>query len=64
MVIAGIGPYGTEAASEFVTSPRSLEQLLRKAPADWQNKNVEMVLKTEVIAGEAGPPSIVAATTW
>jgi len=64
MVIAGIGPYGTEAASEFVTSPRSLEQLLRKAPADWQNKNLEMVLKTEVIAGEAGPPSLVAATTW
>jgi hypothetical protein len=64
MVIAGIGPYGTEAASEFVTSPRSLEQLLRKAPADWQNKNLEMVLKTEVIAGEAGPPSVVAATAW
>ena len=64
MVIAGIGPYGTEAASEFVTSPRSLEQLLRKAPADWQSKNLEMVLKTEVIAGEAGPPSVVAATTW
>jgi|SRR6185312_5307549 len=64
MVVAGIGPYGTEAASEFVTSPRSLEQLLRKAPADWQSKNLEMVLKTEVIAGEAGPPSVVAATTW
>jgi hypothetical protein len=64
LVIAGIGPYGTEAASEFVTSPRSLEQLLRKAPADWQSKNLEMVLKTEVIAGEAGPPSLVAATTW
>jgi hypothetical protein len=64
MVIAGIGPYGTEAASEFVTSPRSLEQLLRKVPADWQSKNLEMVLKTDVIAGEAGPPSLVAATTW
>jgi len=64
MVIAGIGPYGTEAASEFVTSPRSLEQLLRKVPAGWQSKNLEMVLKTEVIAGEAGPPSLVAATTW
>jgi hypothetical protein len=64
LVIAGLGPYGTEAASEFATSPRYLEQLLKNAPAGWENKNLEMVLRTDVIAGEAGPPYLVAATTW
>ncbi len=64
MVIAGIGPYGTEAASQFVSSPNYLEQLARSAPRNWETKNLEIVLKTDVINGEAGPPSIVSSTVW
>lgn len=63
MVIAGVGPYGTEAASEFVTSPRYLAQLAQKAPKGWENKNLEVVIETDVIAGEAGPPSVVKVAT-
>jgi hypothetical protein len=64
MVIAGIGPYGTEAASAFVSTPQYLEQIAKQVPAGWENKNIEMVLKTEVIDGKAGPPALVAATVW
>jgi hypothetical protein len=64
LMVAGIGPYGTEAAGEFVASPRFLDQLVSRAPRGWEKKNLEIVIKTEVIAGEAGPPSIVAATFW
>lgn len=64
MVIAGIGPYGTEAASQFVSSANYLELLERIAPRNWETKNLEIVLKTDVINGEAGPPSIVASTVW
>ncbi len=64
MVVAGLGPNGTEAASEFVYSPQYMEQLAQKAPTGWEKKNLELVLKLDVIGSRAGPPAIVAATVW
>src|SRR5579862_6990743 len=53
MVVAGIGPYGTEAASELAASPQYLNESLKKLPAGWENQNIEMVIKTGVIDGKA-----------
>ncbi len=64
MVIAGIGPYGTEAASAFVSSPQDLQQIFKQAPSGWEKKNLEMVIKSEVIDGKAGPPTLVSSTVW
>ena len=64
VVMAGLGPFGTEAAGAFVATPQDLEQLARQLPSGWENKNIEMVLKTQVIDGKAGPPVLVAATEW
>jgi len=64
MVVAGIGTYGTEAASEFVVSQQYLEQFLNKVPADWKDKNLEIVIRTDKINGEAGPPYVVSSTSW
>jgi hypothetical protein len=64
LVIAGLGPYGTEAASEFVQSPQHLADLAAKLPRGWENKNLEVVLKTNVIGAKAGPPVLVTAYTW
>ena len=33
MVIAGVGPYGTEAVGEFVQSPQALEQPAKIMPS-------------------------------
>jgi hypothetical protein len=64
MVIAGIGPYGTEAASAFAVTPQYLEQIAKQLPAGWENRNIELVLKTEVIDGKAGPPLLVSSAVW
>jgi hypothetical protein len=64
MVIAGIGPYGTEAAGEFVQSPQHLAELSAKLPRGWENKNLEVVIKTNVIGAKAGPPILVTTYTW
>jgi hypothetical protein len=64
MVVAGLGPYGTESASEFVGSPLYLEQTLKNMPAGWESKNFEMVLKSAVIDGKAGPPQLVSSAVW
>ncbi len=64
LVIAGLGPYGTEAAGEFASSPKYLEKNRQQLPAGWETKNLEVVLKTDVIDGKAGPPILLAATAW
>lgn len=64
MILAGAGRNGTEAAGEFVTSKALLEQLNRRLPPGWKNKNLEIVLKTKVIDGKTGSPSIEATHIW
>jgi hypothetical protein len=64
MVIAGLGAYGTEAAGEFVQSPQFLAQLSKTLPPGWKNKNLELVLRTDVIGYHAGPPVLLSAYTW
>lgn len=64
VIAAGIGPNGTFAASEFLIDQRTLDAVRRVAPAGWSGKNVEVVLSTQVIQGNSGPPKIVAAEYW
>jgi hypothetical protein len=64
LVVAGVGPYGTEAASEFIVNPEHLGDLDRKLPSGWENRNFQVVLKTDVIDSKAGPPEVVAQTIW
>jgi hypothetical protein len=61
---AGITQYGTAAAGEFLTNPDFLSQILRSAPKNWENKNLQVVLSTNVIQGTAGPPQVVATHFW
>ncbi len=61
---AGITEYGTAAAGEFLTNPEYLSRLIRRAPRDWQHKNIQVVLATHVIDGTAGPPEILATQFW
>jgi len=63
IIAAGIGKNGTTAATEFLTSDSDLKNWLaeNKLPA---NKNVEIVLSTEVLDGEPGPPHVIAFSSW
>jgi hypothetical protein len=64
VTVAGIGPRGTQAAGEFVSSTRYLEEGLAKAPRDWQNRNLEVLLQTTVTDSVAGPPHVIATYSW
>jgi len=61
---AGITPYGTTAAAEFLTSPHYLEAALRHLPPDWPTRNLQIVLETRVIDGAAAPPHVLATHIW
>ena len=64
IILAGILGPGTQAASELVSNPEYLNAMLQKAPKDWEQKNLEAVMETDVIDGHPGPPSVVAVETW
>jgi hypothetical protein len=64
IILAGILAEGTEAASEVVSNPEYLNAMLQKVPGDWDKKNLEAVIETQVIQGHPGPPTVVAIETW
>jgi len=64
IVIAGLGGNGNFALAELISSPASLKGLLKDAPADWAEKNLEAVVKVQVIDDKTGPPQVVAIRYW
>lgn len=64
VIVAGIGRNGTEAAAQFVTSPHYMEVLRRRVGASLADKNIEAVLKVNVIEGKTGAPSIEEVDVW
>jgi hypothetical protein len=60
----GVGSPGTQAAGEVVSNPKYLEEALRTAPPDWDKKNLQFVVQTNVIDSIPGPPHIVASYFW
>lgn len=64
VVIAGLGKNGTEAAAQFVTTPRYLDLLYQQQRFDGLAGNMEIVLKTTVVDSKTGAPSIEAFYAW
>jgi hypothetical protein len=64
VVAAGIGRGGTVAAGEFLVDANRMEDLLRQVTQNWKQKNMEIVLETQVIQGRSGPPRITAVHVW
>lgn len=64
VVAAGIGRGGTVAAGEFLVNENRMDEMLKQLPVDWQKKNIEVVLETQVIQGRSGPPHVKAVHVW
>ena len=64
VVAAGIGRGGTVAAGEFLVNENRMDEILKQLPLDWQKKNIEVVLETQVIQGRSGPPRVKAVHLW
>jgi len=64
ITVAGLYGYGTVAPGKFLTDPANLQSMAQRAPAGWQARNMQIVIRTEVIQEDAGPPIVVAAAFW
>jgi len=62
--IAGLSPFGTGAASEFLSEPRYLEAVAATAGRSWQNKNMQIVIATRLTGANSGPPEVLAVYPW
>jgi len=64
VVIAGIQRFGTDAASQFATSTELLKAFDHQIGGNWRDKNIEVVLRVDVVNGRAGAPIIEATQIW
>jgi hypothetical protein len=62
--IAGMTFNGTIAAGEFLTNERYMREAFGKAGPKWYQKNIQVILKTAMVAGATGPPKVVATYYW
>jgi hypothetical protein len=49
IAVAGLDQTGTRAAAEFVSTATLLDAALRKLPAGWQNRKVQLVLHATIV---------------
>jgi hypothetical protein len=62
--VGGISHFGTEAASEFLANEKDLTNVLHAKSINLQKKNFQVVVSTDITAGRAGPPHVVAVSNW
>jgi hypothetical protein len=63
VVIGGLYTYGTAAAGEFLTDPKLIGQVIRRAQHPGARGILQIVLGTTVTDGTPGPPRILAVST-
>lgn len=64
LVAAGLKQFGTEAAGRLLADPEPLSVILRKLPAGWENKNLQLLLHAHVIGNTPAIPEVVASYVW
>jgi hypothetical protein len=64
VTIAGLYHSGTWAAGEFATNPQLITEFVKHAPKDWNKKNLQVVLHTDVVNDIPGSPTVVAVYYW
>lgn len=64
LTIGGIDTYSNQAAANFLSDPAQLGGLLRTAPRDWENKNMQIVLHTKAIKEVPSVANVEAVYYW
>jgi hypothetical protein len=64
MIAAGITTFGTAGAAELLFDSTRFSELAKTAPAGWQSKNFEAVVRVSIIGTATSPPQIVASHFW
>ena len=64
IIAAGLTQYGTIGAGEFLTNPEYFSEAARRLPANWQKRNLQIVLRVPVVNRISGRPRVLATHLW
>ena len=64
VTVGGLYGFGTRAAGQFLTDPKYLAKFAARLKSGWESKNLQLVIRTEVIDGTPGPPELIASSVW
>ena len=64
VTVGGLYGFGTQAAGQFLTDPKYLRKFAARLKSGWESKNLQLVIRTEVIDGTPGPPALIASSVW
>jgi hypothetical protein len=64
LTVGGLYGFGTQAAGQFLTDPKYLTKFASSLKSGWESKNLQLVIRTEVIDGTPGPPELIASWVW
>lgn len=62
--VAGMGQYGTLAASDFVCSPAAISEMTSLLPKDWASRNLQLILHVKVIDFKPAATEVIAVHVW
>jgi hypothetical protein len=61
---SGITQYGCRAAGELIASNALFDKVLAGAPAGWESKNLQIVLRSKIVGMTAGAPEVLSTYFW
>lgn len=64
LLAAGITTFATEGAGSIFFDPAAFSHVLRNAPANWETKNLQAVIRVSVIGTTPSSPDVVATYFW
>lgn len=64
LLAGGITTFGTEAAACVFFDPASFAEVVKKAPVDWETKNLQAVIRVSINSTTPSSPQIVATHFW
>lgn len=64
IIAAGLLQWGVQAAADVLTDPNRFAAALGHAPPGWEKKNIQILLRVDVVNTTVGSPEVIDAYFW
>jgi len=64
LLVGGLDHLGTYALGDLISNSKFLEAALARAPAGWESRNLEIVVRVERLGNGGSPPQTLAVNVW
>jgi len=64
IIAAGLLQWGVQAAADVLTDPSRFAAAVRHAPPDWQRKNIQILVRVDVVNTTVGSPEVIDTHFW